>query len=94
MHVRAALEESAPVWLTIHELLDEIQSRGHGVYSRQGVRPAVWALVEGGLVEERTRTHAAWAPREYRWRKKPLAIRDQPFRLRRICDTTGEEKEG
>ena len=67
VHVRAVLEDAAPLWLTADELLDEIQSRGHGVYSRQGVRPAVWALVEGGLVEERTREHAAWAPREYRW---------------------------
>ena len=78
VHVRAVLEESSPVWLTVVELLDEIQDRGLGVYSRQGVRPAIWALVEGGLVEERVREHAAWAPREYRWRKKGSAISHRP----------------
>ena len=77
VHVRVVLEDASPLWLTVDELLDEIQARGHGSYSRPGVRPSVWALVEGGMVEERVRAEAAWTPREYRWRGKGSGIREE-----------------
>ena len=64
-----AVRDAYPVRMTVDEVIDALQARGHGVYSRGAVRPHLTALVNDGIADREIRD-APRSPYEYGWVKK------------------------
>ena len=63
------LRDGWPIMLTVDEVIDELQERGHEVYSRGAVRPHLTAMVVDGFARREVRD-ASRSPYEYGWVKK------------------------
>jgi hypothetical protein len=71
------LRDAAPLMLTVDEVIDDLQLRGHGVYSRGAVRVHLTAMVNDGFAHREVRD-APRSPFEYGWGTKGLATGHQP----------------